>query len=114
MASVASRDARPFIAVQPQCTCKRRLPREFRKSMQVASDWYYKAPLNSLHSERVIATRFRVSDRTLEASRRTGMGYAIPFVVIGRKVRYLKAVVEDWLRPAAGEDQYERSRYAAR
>lgn len=56
---------------------------------------FYSAPNESLYGQTVIADVIDCSEAKLERDRWAGTG--IPFIKIGRKVKYRKGDVLDWL-----------------
>lgn len=56
---------------------------------------FYSAPDESLYGQTVIADVIDCSEAKLERDRWAGTG--IPFIKIGRKVKYRKGDVLDWL-----------------
>jgi len=51
---------------------------------------------SSYMTTKEVAAMLRIAPQTLEKARSTGLGPQIPFVKVGRAVRYAKADVRAW------------------
>ena len=52
--------------------------------------------LSSFLTTKEVATLLRIAPQTLEKARSTGLGPQIPFVKVGRSVRYARGDVRAW------------------
>lgn len=53
--------------------------------------------LSSYLTTKEVATILRIAPQTLEKARSTGLGPQIPFVKVGRAVRYASDDVAEWI-----------------
>lgn len=72
---------------------------------------FYSAPDESLYGQTVIAEVIDCSEAKLERDRWAGTG--IPFIKIGRKVKYRKGDVLNWLNQHQPQQSTSESKTAA-